>query len=277
MTDLALARLAELATHENAGHPICLEDEVDYEDPLDVLNDEAFENGDLRDVVFDFPVARPIGTSEEGSGVELEPLNTEMSSEDTLGDTSVPIEEKMPDLVPETEEPDVSQPVYSTKTQISESGSAAYVTTAADRDARAAKRVTMSVNLIAGRRMSPKKRFHRRDTFVRAGNFNISHVAGAKKYGTQRSLKAQYKEVKGLCDNGTFEGVLPKDITSSRRKKIIRTFMLLNEKFNAEGEFEKLKARLVANGAQMDPSSHTDLSAPTVSLTFFYDGYSCCA
>ena len=33
-------------------------------------------------------------------------------------------------------------------------------------------------------------------------------------------------------------------------------------------DFEKLKARLVANGAQMDPTSHTDLSSPTVSLTF---------
>ena len=270
MTDLALARLAELAVHENAGHPICLEADEDYEDPSDVSNDENFDNGDLRDVVFDFPVTKSIETSEEGSGEVSLPLNSEMSSEDTLGDTSVPNVkvDEIPEAHPESNAPETSQPLYSTKTQISESGSAAYVTTAADRDARAAKRVANSVNLIAGRRMSPKKRFHKRDTYVRAGNFNISHVAGVKKYGSKRSLKAQYKEIKGLCDNGTFEGVLPKDLTGSRKKKIIRTFMLLNEKFNAEGDFEKLKARLVANGAQMDPSSHTDLSAPTVSLTF---------
>ena len=46
--------------------------------------------------------------------------------------------------------------------------------------------------------------------------------------------------------------------------------MILKEKFNAEGTFEKIKARLVANGAQMDPATFTDLSSPTVSLTFLF-------
>ena len=139
---------------------------------------------------------------------------------------------------------------------------------AGDRDARAAKRAAKSVNLIAGRRISQKKRFNKRNTHVNVGNFNITHVAGIKKYGAKRSMKAQYKEVKALYENGTFEGVLPKDVKGSRLRKIIRSFIILREKFDAEGNFEKLKARLVANGAQMDPTTHTDLSSPTVSLTF---------
>ena len=131
------------------------------------------------------------------------------------------------------------------------------------------------INLIAGRRMSQKKRFNKRNTHVNVGNFNITHVAGVKKYGSTRSMKAQYKEIKALYDNGTFEGVLPSDLSGSQKRKIIRSFVLLKEKFNAEGDFEKLKARLVANGAQMDPSTHNDFSSPTVSLTFPHDG-SCC-
>lgn len=40
--------------------------------------------------------------------------------------------------------------------------------------------------------------------------------------------------------------------------------MFLKEKFLASGEFEKLKARLVAGGDQQDKNLYDDLSAPTV-------------
>ena len=48
------------------------------------------------------------------------------------------------------------------------------------------------------------------------------------------------------------------------KKRIIRSSMFLKEKFLASGEFEKLKARLVAGGDQQDKSLYDDLSAPTV-------------
>jgi hypothetical protein len=43
--------------------------------------------------------------------------------------------------------------------------------------------------------------------------------------------------------------------------------MFLKEKYLATGEFEKLKARLVAGGDQQDKAMYDDLSAPTVSTS----------
>ena len=85
-----------------------------------------------------------------------------------------------------------------------------------------------------------------------AGVYNISQRTSVKR-NSKLSLKAQYKEILSLYENGTFEGVLPKDLSGRRKKRIIRSFVLLREKYDAEGTFEKVKARLVANGAEMNP------------------------
>jgi hypothetical protein len=279
-TDIAKARCDELAAQENAGHPICIDADEEFDEPADVIDDDDFDNDrGLLYVTYDFPITHSIEVKEEG-GVSI-PLLTKT-------ETAI-----MPDLVDDDSDdgsddddsddgsddgadvadegnayytiPEVSKLKYSTKQQVSADGGAAYVTNASDRDARAKLR---SVNMIAGRRLNKKKRLNLRNTYVPAGNFNITSKAGVNKYGAKRSFKAQFKEIKSLMENGTFEGVLPKDLTKSQKKKIIRSFIILKEKFNAEGDFEKLKARLVANGAQMDPTTFSDVSSPTVSLTF---------
>jgi hypothetical protein len=40
------------------------------------------------------------------------------------------------------------------------------------------------------------------------------------------------------------------DIPSENLKEIIRSSLFLKEKYNAKGEFEKIKARLVADGSK---------------------------
>jgi hypothetical protein len=40
------------------------------------------------------------------------------------------------------------------------------------------------------------------------------------------------------------------------------------EKFTMEGEFDKVKARMVANGSEQDPSLYPDKSSPTVAVHF---------
>ncbi len=89
----------------------------------------------------------------------------------------------------------------------------------------------------------------------------MTRAASVKKYGARQSLRAQYKEIEALYQNGTFEGIMPKDVSYSQKRKIIRSFIILREKFNAEGQFEKLKARLVANGALIDIDNNTCKSA----------------
>jgi hypothetical protein len=53
-------------------------------------------------------------------------------------------------------------------------------------------------------------------------------------------------------------------LTDLERGRIIRSSMFLEEKFFPTGEFEKLKARLVAGGHMQNKNLYEDLSAPTV-------------
>ena len=55
-------------------------------------------------------------------------------------------------------------------------------------------------------------------------------------------------------------------LTKEQRTKILRTSIFLKAKYNAIGEFVKLKARLVANGSQQDPKSYGDMNSPTVTM-----------
>jgi len=260
MTDLAKARLDELARMDKLGNPVGDDDDVDYDEPEDVMDDINYFD-DLLDVTLDFPL----------SSVFLNPkIKKEVEVSDVMVDDEVipPLEDVDSDDDDDDdagyERKSVQLPKYSVKAM--SANDSTFLTNAKDRAARVKGR---QVNLIAGRRMSAKKRFNKSTSYVSAaGNFNISPKAGAKKYGAKRSLKSQYKEILSLYENGTFEGVLPKDLSGSRKRKVIRSFVLMREKFDAEGNFEKLKARLVANGAQMDPALFTDLSSPTVSLTF---------
>jgi len=61
-------------------------------------------------------------------------------------------------------------------------------------------------------------------------------------------------------------------LSMQKRKKIIRSSMFLKEKFLSTGEFQKLKARLVAGGHMQDRSvyTETDTKAPTASLQSVY-------
>jgi hypothetical protein len=49
-------------------------------------------------------------------------------------------------------------------------------------------------------------------------------------------------------------------------QKVIRSSMFLKTKFDAKGEFEKVKARLVADGSMQDSALYPDRSAPTASM-----------
>ena len=57
-----------------------------------------------------------------------------------------------------------------------------------------------------------------------------------------------------------------------QRKRVVRSFMFLKEKFDSGGLFEKLKARLVAGGNMQGRREYSsvDTSSPTACLSSLY-------
>lgn len=58
-----------------------------------------------------------------------------------------------------------------------------------------------------------------------------------------------------------------RSLSAKQRKAAIRSFMFLKMKFQANGQFDKLKARLVANGAGQDKELYGDISSPTAATS----------
>ena len=77
-----------------------------------------------------------------------------------------------------------------------------------------------------------------------------------------------FEQLKVLDEKGTFVPVDPRTLSKTQYKKIINSFMFLTEKFDPNGNFLKLKARLVANGSQQNKEEiFINTSSPTVLST----------
>jgi hypothetical protein len=97
--------------------------------------------------------------------------------------------------------------------------------------------------------------------------FRISVKAGLKRFG-KRATESILKELKSINDKGVFELVKLDSLSNTQKKKIIRGFIFLKEKFLPDGRFDKLKSRLVAGGNGQDRSLYadSDIQSPTASL-----------
>ena len=84
-------------------------------------------------------------------------------------------------------------------------------------------------------------------------------------YGDDASESIK-KELKQLIDKGVFKPVRKADLSPDERKRAIRSLMFLKEKFTPSGKFQKLKARLVADGSRQDRTIYNDSSSPTASV-----------
>ena len=169
-TGIAKARCDELAILENAGNPICIDADVEFDEPHDVIDDDNFERDrNLQYVTYDFPITRSFEIKEEGGGYT------------SLAEETENLADVMPELVDDESDdgdndaaevgndddnaynmvPNLVNPKYSLKQQVSADGGASYVTGAGDRNERARLR---SVNMVAGRRLNTKKRMNLRNT-----------------------------------------------------------------------------------------------------------------
>lgn len=94
---------------------------------------------------------------------------------------------------------------------------------------------------------------------------HISLRAGMKRFG-KRAIDAMNKELASIIDEKrAATPVRLSELSNRQRKKVVRSMLFFKEKFT-HGVFERLKARLVANGAQQDRGLYPNHSSPTASL-----------
>ena len=70
------------------------------------------------------------------------------------------------------------------------------------------------------------------------------------------TIEAVRKELQQMLDKEVWEPVHSMDI--DKKSKIIPSMLFLKEKYNPEGQFEKLKARLVAGGHRQNLTLYTE-------------------
>ena len=99
-----------------------------------------------------------------------------------------------------------------------------------------------------------------------AGLDRMSLNKGLKLCGDQAVSAAVDEMVQLFQTKLALRPVLRQDISKKSLRKIIKSSMFFKAKFDASGNFEKLKARLVAWGNLQDRSDYPDRAAPTVGM-----------
>ena len=96
--------------------------------------------------------------------------------------------------------------------------------------------------------------------------FHIGYRRAIKEHGSA-AKQAIVSELKQLLAKRVFHGV---KIPRGKGTKILRSSMFLKVKLKPNGDFDKLKARMVADGSTQDRNIYEDVSSPTMSTTSLF-------
>ena len=96
--------------------------------------------------------------------------------------------------------------------------------------------------------------------------YRTSVIKALREHGDHayRAIVAELKQL--LRDKKALAPRHRGDLSARQLKSVIRSFMFLKTKFDALGNFDKLKARLVGDGASQDKTLYDNISSPTVAL-----------
>jgi hypothetical protein len=102
---------------------------------------------------------------------------------------------------------------------------------------------------------------------MRYRSFHTSVRKGLKEHGADayKAIVAELKQL--LSEKKAIKPVHREDLSARQLKRSIRSLMFLKTKFDGLGRFEKIKARLVANGKQQDRELYPDTYSPTVACS----------
>jgi hypothetical protein len=94
-------------------------------------------------------------------------------------------------------------------------------------------------------------------------SMHISLNRGLKEHG-EVARQAMHAEMTQLHSKGTFEPIQWSALSPEDRRKTIHCSLFFKEKVDQDGNFVKMKARLVAGGNEQDTTHVGDVSSPTV-------------
>ena len=98
---------------------------------------------------------------------------------------------------------------------------------------------------------------------------HVTAKRGVKDFG-DKAEEAMIAELEALLTKKkALSPVHLASLSRAQRKKVIRSFMFLKEKYKF-GKLERIKARLVSNGKQQDKHLYPDKSSPTATLTAIF-------
>jgi hypothetical protein len=122
----------------------------------------------------------------------------------------------------------------------------------------------LGARIVAGVRKS--FRISKKQTEGRILNAYRMSIAKAIRKNEKASKTAIRAELQQMLTKNVWSVIDKASLTKKQLKGIIRCHMFLKEKFDAQGKFDKIKARLAAGGNLQDKSVYESLSSPTVSL-----------
>ena len=142
-----------------------------------------------------------------------------------------------------------------------------YVPTNGREHLRRAKKQFTDYAEMQGKRWKSERRhgFHLRNRGVpeRHYGFHITVNNALNKLG-RTALYSMLDEMIQFHVKDVGKPIRKRDLTFKELKSAIRSSMFLKEKYLSTGEFEKLKARIVAGGHMQDRTLYDDVTSPTV-------------
>ena len=99
--------------------------------------------------------------------------------------------------------------------------------------------------------------------------FNMTTKEGINKYGT-KAKESIIKELKSLLELEVWEPVSTEVKIREIKNHMVPSKLFLKEKFKPDGNFDKLKSRLVAGGHMQDRELYPDKSSPTPAINSIF-------
>ena len=128
---------------------------------------------------------------------------------------------------------------------------------------RRSSRLANRTNQVAGHHLYPPSEFMVNVVDIEYGfNISVKRALEEMRDAAMESMVAEMKQ--HVLDKKTFHPVFSSEKPEGTRA--IRSHMFLKEKRDANGVFQKVKARLVAGGNAQDKTLYDDIASPTASI-----------